>query len=60
MGCIHYLQNPTKEGNLYNWLWNLELIEGRSIVLRQNGGAGAWITYGGAAKQGASFTKENG
>jgi len=63
--AIHHIQTPTKDGDLYNWVWNLELIEGRSFVLRQDGGAGAWITYGGAAKQGASFDdqsiiKENG
>ncbi|HEY3386412.1 MAG TPA: hypothetical protein VGK46_07875 [Saprospiraceae bacterium] len=63
--AIHHIQLPVKEGNLYNWVWDLELIQGRSFVLREEGGSGAWITYGGAAKLGASFddgsiVKENG
>jgi hypothetical protein len=63
--AIHHIKTPVKDGNLYNWVWDLELIQGRSFVLRENGGSGAWITYGGAAKLGASFDdgsiiKENG
>jgi len=63
--AIHHIQMPVKTDNLYNWDWNLELIEGRSFVLREDGGSNAWITYGGAAKIGASFDdgsiiKENG
>jgi hypothetical protein len=54
---IHHSKTPTKVGNLYNWEWNLELIQGKSFVLREDGGP-AWITYGGAAKLGSAF--ENG
>lgn len=53
--AIHHIQTPVKDGNLYNWVWNLELIQGRSFVLRQEGGGGAWITFGGAAKVGTAF-----
>jgi hypothetical protein len=53
--AIHHIILPVKDGNLYNWEWNLELIQGRSFVLRENGGGNAWITYGGAAKLGTSF-----
>ena len=56
--AIHHIQLPVKDGNLYNWVWNLELIEGASFVLREDKENGAWITYGGAAKLGAAF--ENG
>ena len=63
--AIHHIQLPVQDTNLYNWVWDLELIEGRSFVLREDGGSGAWITYGGAAKIGAAFDdgsiiKENG
>ncbi|HZV71500.1 MAG TPA: hypothetical protein VFG10_18235 [Saprospiraceae bacterium] len=63
--AIHHIQTPVKDGNLYNWVWHLTLIQDRSFVLRQNGGAAAWITFGGAAKVGTAFTdgsivKENG
>jgi hypothetical protein len=52
---VHHTMTPVKDGNLYNWVWNLELIQGRSFVLRQVGGGGAWITFGGAAKIGPAF-----
>lgn len=63
--AIHHIQLPVKDGNLYHWTWDLELIQDRSFVLREEGGSNAWITYGGAAKLGASFddgsiVKENG
>ena len=63
--AIHHIQLPVKEGNLYNWVWDLELIKDKSFVLREDKDLGAWITYGGAAKVGASFddgsiVKENG
>jgi hypothetical protein len=53
--AIHHIQLPEKDGNLFNWTWTLELIEGRSFVLRENGGGGAWITWGGASKVGTAF-----
>ena len=53
--AIHHIQLPTQADTLYNWNWTLELIEGRSFVLRENGGSEAWITYGGAAKIGSAF-----
>jgi hypothetical protein len=53
--AIHHIKKPEKDGNLYNWTWNMELIEGRSFVLRENGGTNAWITWGGAAKFGTAF-----
>lgn len=53
--AIHHIKKPVKEENLYHWNWTLELIEGRSFVLRENADAGAWITYGGAAKLGSAF-----
>lgn len=53
--AIHLVKKPEVQGDtLYNWTWDLELIEGRSFVLRQSPD-GAWITYGGAAKIGAAF-----
>jgi hypothetical protein len=63
--AIHHIQLPVQDTNLYNWVWDLELIQGRSFVLREEGGSGAWITYGGAAKIGEAFDdgsiiKENG
>jgi hypothetical protein len=62
--ATHHLQLPVKEGNLYHWVWDLELIKDKSFVLRDET-ATKWITYGGAAKVGASFDdgsiiKENG
>lgn len=63
--AIHHIKKPVKDNNLYNWTWELELLEGRSFVLRENATPGAWITYGGAAKLGSAFddgsiVKENG
>lgn len=52
--AIHHVKLPVKDGNLYNWVWEMELIEGGAFVLRQEGGD-AWITYGGAAKIGSAF-----
>lgn len=53
--AIHLIKTPEKDGNLYHWRWTLELIQGRSFVLREDADAGAWITYGGAAKLGSAF-----
>lgn len=53
--AIHHVKTPVKDGNLYNWVWEMELIEGRSFVLREDKEGGAWITYGGAAKIGSAF-----
>ncbi len=56
---IRHIKTPTKDGNLYHWTWTMELIEGRSFVLRENAEEGAWITYGGAAKTGSAFENED-
>src|SRR5690606_9708727 len=53
--AIHLIKLPRKEDNLYHWEWELDLIEGRSFVLRENAEGGAWITYGGAGKVGKAF-----
>lgn len=53
--AIHHIKLPVKTDNLYNWSWELELIEGRSFVLREDKENGAWITYGGAGKVGTAF-----
>ena len=53
--AIHLTKLPKKVGNLYHWEWELQLIEGRSFVLREDAEGGAWITYGGAGKVGKAF-----
>jgi hypothetical protein len=58
--AIHHSKTPVKDGNKYNWVWEMELIEGRSFVLREDKEeGGSWITYGGAAKVGSAFDNED-
>ena len=49
------MQRPIRDGNLYTWSWNLELIEDKSFVLRENVQNGIFITYGSVNKVGAAF-----
>lgn len=52
---IDLVQRPIRDGNLYTWSWNLELIEDKSFVLRENVQNGIFITYGSVNKVGAAF-----
>ncbi len=56
--AIHHVKTPEKDGNIYNWIWTLELIEGRSFVFRESPD-GEWVTFGGAAKVGTAFDNED-
>ncbi|SMO95379.1 hypothetical protein [Gracilimonas mengyeensis] len=55
---VHMVKTPEQSDLLYNWNWTVELIEGRSFVLRDPDGT-IWITYGGAAKTGSAFDNED-
>ena len=55
--AIHFAKTPQKDGDIYSWAWELELIEGRSFVFRESPD-GEWVTFGGANHTGAAFDDE--
>ncbi len=57
--AIHHSITPVQvDDSLYNWTWELELIQDRSFVIREDADGGTWITYGGANKVGTAFTDD--